>query len=199
MGRKIVIYGGTGGVGFATGKLLRAQGDTLHLVGRDLGKLENAARELDASFTVGNVNETELFARVAKDAGEVIDGLVYAVGTINLRGLQRLGEGDFLNDFRVNAMGAAMAVQASVGALKKSAGVASVVLYSSVAALQGFINHASMGMAKGAINGLTLSLAAEFAPKIRVNAIAPSLMQTPLAQGLLGSEQIAASLAGLMM
>jgi NAD(P)-dependent dehydrogenase (short-subunit alcohol dehydrogenase family) len=119
------------------------------------------------------------------------------VGTINLRGLQRFTEADFIHDFRVNALGAALAVQASLPALKRSAGVASVVFFSSVAARQGFSLHTSIGMAKGAVAGLTLSLAAELAPKVRVNAIAPSLTRTPLARGMLASEQMAAAIAGL--
>jgi len=72
-----------------------------------------------------------------------------------------------------------------------------VVLFSSVAARQGFTFHASMGMAKGAVDGLTISLAAELASKVRVNAIAPSLTRTPLAEGLLSNDQMAKALAGL--
>ena len=166
-------------------------------MGRSEDKLAASAAELGASFTVGDVTDSDLFARVEKDAGEAVDGLVYAVGTINLRSFQRLTDVDFLNDFRVNAVGAALAVQACLAALKRSSGVASVVLFSSVAAVQGFSLHASMSMAKGAVSGLTLSLAAELAPKVRVNAIAPSLTRTPLAQSLLSSEQMATAIAGL--
>jgi len=193
----VIIYGGSGGIGFATGKILSSRGYDLHLVGRSEDKLAASAAELGASFTAGDINDTDLFARVEKDAGEAVDGLVYAVGTINLRSFQRLTDVDFLNDFRVNAVGAALAVQACLAAFKRSSGVASVVLFSSVAAVQGFSLHASMGMAKGAVSGLTLSLAAELAPKVRVNAIAPSLTRTPLAQSLLSSEQMATAIAGL--
>ncbi len=197
MARRIVIYGGSGGIGSATARVLHARGDHLHLVGRSDERLAAIAAELGAGFTTGDVSDGNLFSRVAEEAEGPWDGLVYAVGTINLRSLQRLTESDFLNDFRVNAMGAALAVQAGLPALKRSAGAASVVLFSSVAARQGFTFHASMGMAKGAVGGLTLSLAAELAPKVRVNAIAPSLTRTPLAQGILSTEQTAASLAGL--
>jgi NAD(P)-dependent dehydrogenase (short-subunit alcohol dehydrogenase family) len=152
---------------------------------------------LGASYTLGDVKDGSLFSRAVKDAGEPLDGLVYAVGTINLRSLQRLTEADFINDFQVNALGAALAIQAALPALKKCAGTASVVLFSSVAVIQGFTFHASIGMAKGAVNGLTLSLAAELAPKVRVNAIAPSLTRTALASGILANEQAAAALAGL--
>jgi NAD(P)-dependent dehydrogenase (short-subunit alcohol dehydrogenase family) len=197
MAKKVLIYGGSGGIGAATGRILRARGYDLHLVGRDADRLADVASELDATFTVGDVNDSDLFSRVVKDAGDALDGLVYAVGTINLRGLGRLTEADFINDFRVNAMGAALAIQANLPALKKSASRGSVVLFSSVAAQQGFSLHTSIGMAKGAIDGLTLSLAAELAPKIRVNAIAPSLTRTRLGEGLLSNEKIAEAIASM--
>jgi NAD(P)-dependent dehydrogenase (short-subunit alcohol dehydrogenase family) len=195
MTQKILIYGGSGGIGSATARLLHARGVDLHLVGRDEDRLAAIARELGATSTLGDVNDSSLFTRAAQDAGAALDGLVYAVGTINLRSLGRLTEADFLNDFRVNAMGAALAIQAALPALKKSEGKASVVLFSSVAALQGFTFHASISMAKGAVDGLTLSLAAELAPKIRVNAIAPSLTRTRLGESLLSNEQTTKAIA----
>jgi len=197
MASKVLIYGGSGGIGSATARILHARGLQLHLVGRNQESLVALADELGASYTVGDVLDSALFPRVAAETGESLDGLVYAVGTLNLRSLPRLNEADFLNDFRVNALGAALAVQAALPALKNSAGTASVVLYSSIAAQQGFALHASLGMAKGAIKGLTLSLAAELAPKVRVNAIAPSLTRTPLAAGILANEQTAQTIAGI--
>jgi NAD(P)-dependent dehydrogenase (short-subunit alcohol dehydrogenase family) len=197
MAHKILIYGGSGGIGSATGRILRDRGYDLHLVGRNEQKLSEVASELGARYTVGDVLDMNLFPRVMQDVGLTLDGLVYAVGTINLRSLQRLDENDFLNDFRVNGMGAALAIRAALQALKKSEGVASVVLYSTVATLQGFTFHASTAMAKGAVNALTLSLATELAPKVRVNAIAPSLTRTPLAQGLTSSEEKAEAIAEL--
>lgn len=195
--RRVLVYGAAGGIGSALCRLLHAQGVQLHLVGRTESKLSALAQEVEATYTVGDVTDAALFGKVAQEAGEALDGLVYAVGTITIRSLARLSEQDFLNDFRVNALGAALAVQAALPALKKSSGVAAVVLFSSVAALQGFANHASIGMAKGAVSALTLALAAELAPKVRVNAIAPSLTRTPLGENLLGSEQMAASIAAL--
>jgi NAD(P)-dependent dehydrogenase (short-subunit alcohol dehydrogenase family) len=197
MAPKILIYGGSGGIGSATGRMLRARGYDLHLVGRDEERLAAIAKELGATTTLGDVNDSSLFTRAAQDAGEVLDGLVYAVGTINLRSLGRLTEADFLTDFRVNAMGAALAIQATLPALKKSEDRASVVLFSSVAALQGFTFHASISMAKGAVDGLTVSLAAELAPRIRVNAIAPSLTRTRLGESLLSNEQTTMAVAGM--
>ncbi len=194
---RVLIYGGSGGIGSATGRLLRARGYHLHLVARDAEPLAELAAELEATYTAGDVRDDELFPRVADEAGETLDGLVYAVGTITLGSLPRLTEQHFLDDFRVNASGAALAVRAALPALTRGEGLSSVVLFSSVAASQGFASHASMGMAKGAVSGLTLSLAAELAPRVRVNAIAPSLTRTPLAAGLLANDRMADSLAKL--
>jgi NAD(P)-dependent dehydrogenase (short-subunit alcohol dehydrogenase family) len=195
MARKTILYGATGGIGRALARTLHARGEAVHLVARDTGRLEELAGELDAAFTAGDVTDGDLFGRVMEDAGGQCDALVYAVGTINLGGVQRLQEADFLNDFRLNALGAALAVQAALPALKQSGDDPAVVLFSSIAARQGFTFHASVGMAKGAVEGLVLALATELAPKIRVNAVAPSLTQTPMAAGLLRNERMAEALA----
>ena len=190
MKSKIVIFGATGGMGSAAAKRLAKSGYGLHLVARDESQLKALAAELDASWTAGDVRREELFRRVAEEAGEPLGGLVYAVGTLNLKSLNRLTAEEMLTDFQVNALGAALAVQYLAPGLRKNDGPASVVLFSSVAAEQGFKLHASMSMAKGAVRGLALALAAELAPKIRVNAISPSLTQTDMAQGLLSNEKL---------
>jgi NAD(P)-dependent dehydrogenase (short-subunit alcohol dehydrogenase family) len=194
---RVLIYGGTGGIGAATARLLRARGHSLHLVGRDEGRLAALAQELGAGFTAGDVTSADVFTRATQAAsdGGRIAGLVYAVGTINLKPLGRLTEADFEQDFRVNALGAAKAVQAALPALKAGDEPSSVVLFSTVAVAQGFASHASISMAKGAVEGLTLALAAELAPKVRVNAIAPSLTRTSLAQGLVSNETVANGIA----
>ncbi|QQL45280.1 SDR family NAD(P)-dependent oxidoreductase [Sulfuriroseicoccus oceanibius] len=121
------------------------------------------------------------------DVPDQLDGLVYAPGSITLKPFHRLTQDDMLDEFKLNALGAASAVQQCLPALKKSP-AASVVLFSTVAVQTGLPFHASIAMAKGAVEGLTRSLAAELAPKIRVNAIAPSLTDTPLAENLVNSE-----------
>ncbi len=108
MARKVLIYGGYGGIGSTTAGVLKSRGYALHLVGRNQDRLAGAASDLGAGFSAGDVTDGGLFSRVSEDCGEPLDGLVYAVGTINLRVLQRLTEDDFLNDFRVNAMGGAI-------------------------------------------------------------------------------------------
>ena len=193
---KTLIYGASGGIGSACARILAARGHSLHLAGRNQAAIEALAEELQASFSIGDVTDDSFFESVSAAAGESLSGLIYAIGSINLKTLGRLKRADFLRDYELNALGAALAVQSALPALKKS-GDASVVLFSSIAAAQGFSMHASIGMAKAAVSGLTLSLAAELAPSIRVNAIAPSLTQTPLAKGLLQNETVAQSIAAL--
>ena len=197
MTAKYVVYGSTGAIGSALCQLIHEQGHSLHLVARNAEKLAAQANELNATSTRGDVLDDTLFSRVKDDAGDTLAGLAYAVGTINLLPFHRLSEDDYLTDFRVNAIGAAHAVQSALPALKRGAGPSSVVLFSSVAAERGFSFHASIGMAKAAVSGLTRSLAAELAPRVRVNAIAPSLTKTPLADKVLSSEKMAESIAEL--
>jgi NAD(P)-dependent dehydrogenase (short-subunit alcohol dehydrogenase family) len=119
---------------------------------------------------------------------ERLDGLVYCPGSIRLQPFDRLSETAFREDFEINLLGAVRVLKTALPALK-SAPQSSVVLFSTVAVTTGMPMHASIAAAKGAVEGLTRSLAAEFAPRIRVNAIAPSLTDTPLAAKLLRTEK----------
>lgn len=195
MADKILIYGGTGGIGEALARRLSGEGKALHIVSRSPDKLDALAGELGASFTVADVLEEGAIERASEEAGEV-SGLVYAAGTINLKPFHRLSEEDFTRDFRLNALGAARAVQAALPSLTKAEDAA-VLMFSTVAVRQGFGLHGSIAMAKGAVEGLVRSLAAELAPKVRVNAIAPSLTDTPLASGMTKSEQMAKAVAAM--
>jgi 3-oxoacyl-[acyl-carrier protein] reductase len=172
MSKSYLIIGGTSGIGFALKTKLISEG---HQV-------------IDASRTA------ELTLDATKDVLDIatlpesLQGLAYCPGTINLKPFHRLTEQDFLQDFQVNVLGAVKVIQTVLPLLKKSER-ASVVLFSTVAVAQGMPFHASVATAKGAIEGLTKSLAAELAPHIRVNCIAPSLTDTPLASKLLSSEE----------
>jgi 3-oxoacyl-[acyl-carrier protein] reductase len=127
------------------------------------------------------------------DITEALNGLVYFPGTINLKPFHRLTENDFLNDYKINALGAVAFIQKYLPNLKNSPN-GSIVLISSVAANTGMPFHSSIAMAKAAIEGLTKSLAAELAPSIRVNCIAPSLTNTALGEKFLNTpEKIEAS------
>jgi NAD(P)-dependent dehydrogenase (short-subunit alcohol dehydrogenase family) len=190
-----IIVGGAGGVGSALARRLVAAGRQVHLIGRDHRRLAAIAGELGASSAVADVLDAGALKAAVEAAGPAIGGLAYAVGSINLKPVSRLNDADFENDFRLNALGAVRSVQAALPALKAAHGTPAVLLFSTVAVAQGFTAHASVAMAKGAVEGLTVALAAELAPKIRVNCIAPSLTRTPLAKALTGNEQMAIAIA----
>ncbi len=174
-GKNIVIVGGSSGIGKATAEQLSAAGANLFLY----SKSGSGTIALDTSKDFSEI----------PGLPEVIDGVVYAPGTINLKPFHRISMDDFRNELEVNFFGAVRVLQACLKGLKKSSSP-SVVLYSTVAVQTGMGFHAGIASAKGAIEGLTRSLAAEWAPsKIRVNAIAPSLTETPLASALLSTPE----------
>jgi NAD(P)-dependent dehydrogenase (short-subunit alcohol dehydrogenase family) len=119
---------------------------------------------------------------------ETIEGLVYCPGAINLRPFARITAADFMQDYNLQVVGAIKTIQAVLPKLKASNG-ASIVLFSTVAVQLGLNFHTQVAASKGAIEGLTRALSAELAPNIRVNCIAPSLTDTPLAASLLNSDQ----------
>ena len=119
---------------------------------------------------------------------ETLDGLVYCPGSIQLRPFERIKPQDFTSDYHLQVIGAIKTIQAVLSKLKNSEN-ASIIMFSTVAVQTGLPFHSKVAASKGAIEGLTRALAAELAPKIRVNCIAPSLTDTPLAASLLNSEQ----------
>ena len=196
MSGPVIIFGGSGAIGSAIARRLAARGTGLHLVGRDAGRLDAVADEVGAASTLADVTDPAAIAAAVEAAvrtGGGLGGLVYAAGTINLKPLGSLTAEDFERDWRVNALGAALALKAAAPALKQQD--SAVVLFSTVAVAQGFAAHASISMAKGAVEGLTRALAAELAPKVRVNCIAPSLTRTPLAEALTRNEALAKAVA----
>ena len=119
---------------------------------------------------------------------EILDGLVYCPGSINLKPFERIKSDDFINDYQLQVIGALKMIQSVISKLKLSDN-ASVILFSTTAVQMGLSFHTQVAASKGAIEGLTKALAAEYVPKIRVNCIAPSLTDTPLAQSLLNTDQ----------
>ena len=116
-----------------------------------------------------------------------LQGLVYCPGTINLKPFHRLTKEDFIDDYNTNVLGAVRVLQHYFRTLRKNKG--SVVLFGTVASQQGMSFHASIAAAKGGLEALGRSLAAEWAPNIRVNIVNPSLTDTSLAEGLLNTDQ----------
>lgn len=120
---------------------------------------------------------------------ERADGLIYCPGSINLKPFKRLSLDDFRTDFEINVIGAVRSIQAYAPALVQSEN-GSIVLFSTVATAMGMPFHASVSTAKSAVEGLMKSVAADLAPKVRVNAIAPTITQTDLAAKLLRNERM---------
>jgi len=184
--KTILIIGGTSGIGAELVRQLEAEN----------ASVITASRQATANHGGTHIcwDATDATSDLSALLPEKLDGLVYCPGSINLRPFARISDAEFLNDFEINVMGAIRAIRQSINALKR-AGEASVVLYSTVAASQGMNFHASVATSKRALEGLSLSLAAEYAnSNIRFNVIAPSLTDTPLAAALLSSpEKIEAS------
>ena len=193
----ILIFGGSGGIGEALARRLRNAGLPVAITSRSGERAQALGSQIGAVALVCDVLDEETVGAACAAAAHDgrLGGLVYAVGSIPLKPLARTTVDDMLLAYKINVVGAFLAVQASANALKAAGG--SVVLFSSVAANQGFPNHASIGSAKGAVEGLTLNLAAELAPTVRVNAIAPSLTATPLSAALTRNPIVADSIAKL--
>jgi len=194
MAGTILVIGATGAVGSALARRRAAQGDRVVLVARDAARLGALASEVPGSVPVAaDATEAEALRRAVAAAGPALTGLAYCAGSILLKPLKRTSESDFLDAFRLNALGAALAVQAAQEALTAAGGA--VVLFSTIAARAGFPNHAAIAAAKGAVEGLTVALAAELAPAVRVNCIAPSLTRSAMAAPLIGNPQMAEAIA----
>jgi 3-oxoacyl-[acyl-carrier protein] reductase len=177
--RNILIVGATRGVGRALAEKLSDD--------RVLWTASRAASSpLGASHIEWDASTDDL---PAESLPTRLDGLVYCPGTIRLMSFPRLSDQMFHEDLEINLFGAIRALRSTLPSLKASSNP-SVVLFSTVAVSIGMPMHASVSAAKGALEGLTRSLAAEFAPKIRVNAIAPSITDTSLAAGILRNERL---------
>ena len=191
---KKIILGASGSIGSSLAKKLVDAGDEIHLVGRDESSISSLAGDLGASFTVCDVLEENFSEKILSDIGEEpINGLAYCIGSIDLKPLKLTKKSDFLKAFNLNLVSAAEVIKTFGDNLKQNKG--SVVLFSTVAVKQGFPNHAIVSSAKGAIEGLTIALAAEFAPNIRVNCIAPSLTKSKIAEPMLKNKLIAEGIA----
>ena len=179
MKKNILIIGGSTGIGRALVDLL-APDHHIYVASRSNESLANAAV---THLSYDAMND----ALDVSSLPEQLDGFVYCPGSINLRPFRGLKPQTFQEDFNLNVVGAVKSLQAVLPLLQKSP-QASLVFYSTVAVSTGMPFHASVAAAKGALEGLTRSLAAEYAPKFRVNCIAPSLTNTPLADKFLNNE-----------
>tara|TARA_B100000941_G_C28500816_1_gene554074 strand:- start:218 stop:913 length:696 start_codon:yes stop_codon:yes gene_type:complete len=175
----ILIVGGSRGIGYSTTKLL-CDNHNVFVASRTNENLSN----LNCKHIYFDVNSEDI---IDTQLPESIDGLVYCPGSINLKPFKNLKTEDFINDFNINVIGAVKILQSVIDKLRYSQSP-SVVLFSTVAVKIGMPFHSSVSSAKAAVEGLTKSLAAEFAPKIRFNCISLSLVKTELADKFLNTD-----------
>ena len=180
-----IIAGGSKGIGLALTQQLANSGATVHVYSRsigDLGVIDNITHHA-CDFSSDDFASAEL--------PEEIHGVAYCPGTIKLRSFRALKVEDFRDDFEVNTMGAIKFLKGVQPGLKRGSGQhsSSVVLFSTVAVGKGLPMHASIAVAKGAIEGLSRTLAAELAPHTRVNCVAPALTDTPLTSNFFATDE----------
>ncbi len=183
-----LIIGASSGIGQALAAQLTEAGHTVYGT-YHTGTITNPAVQAQA-FNVLQDDWQSL------TLPETLDGLAYCPGTIDLKPFGRFTDADFRADYQLQVLGAVQAVRRALPQLRRSAH-ASVLFFSSVAARKGYAFHSLVSTHKAALEGLSKALAAELAPKIRVNCIAPSLTQTPLAGSLLDSDEKLQKLSAL--
>ena len=191
MSGTFVVAGGSQGIGLELVRLLSQTSDRVDVYSRTPGELAIGDRVRHHTCDFLN-DQVQL-----EDLPGSIHGVAYCPGSINLRSFRSLKPDDYRKDFEINLIGAVKFLQACLPGLKKGAvdQPSSVVLFSTVAVGQGLPMHASIAAAKGAVEGLTRSLAAELAPKIRVNCLAPALTETPLAERFFATPESRAAMA----
>ncbi|MBI33949.1 MAG: oxidoreductase [Flavobacteriales bacterium] len=179
--RNYLIIGGSSGIGKELVKILEKQNANVFAsyCTNPMQSTENI------NYFKLDVNEDEL---ALNNLPEEIHGIAYCPGAINLKPFTRIKEDEFLSDYKFQVLGAVRIIQKILPNLKKAEN-SSVLLFSTIAVQSGFNYHTQVAMSKGAIEGLTRSLAAELAPNVRVNAVAPSLTNTGLANRFLNTEE----------
>ena len=192
--QKYIIFGATGSVGSNLAKQLSQANKEIHLIGRNDVELDRLSSELGCDYTVLDILSDDINENL-KNKFEDIDlaGIAYCIGSIDLKPLWKANKEDFLKCLQLNFFPIVEVIKTFQENLKKNKG--SIVLFSTVAVQKGFTNHSIIASVKGAIEGLTVSLAAEFAPNIKVNCIAPSLTNSKIAEPILKNKIVAEGIA----
>ena len=192
MSGKYIIFGATGSIGSSLAEKLTNDKADIHLVARNQDEVKPLAERLGCPFTVADVLQDGFIDKVKADVPEA-KGIAYCIGSIDLKPVRMAKEDDFNKCMKLNLYSAVEAIKGFQDSLRKNKG--SIVLFSTAAVHRGFTNHSIIASAKAAVEGLSISLAAEFAPNIRVNCIAPSLTNSKIAQPMLKNSAIADGIA----
>ena len=192
MDAKYLILGATGSIGSNLANKLYDSKENIHLVGRNADELKSLSEKLKCTYSIADVLKDNFIENIKSDISE-IKGIAYCVGSIDLKPLKIVKDDDFQKCMKLNLYSAVKVIKEYQDSLKKNKG--SIVLFSSVAARRGFPNHSIIASTKAAVEGFAISLAAEFAPNIRVNCIAPSLTESKIAQPMLKNSALAEGIA----
>ena len=186
--KKILIFGGSGAIGFSLAKELKNKKYEPILIARNEDNLKSASKIIECEYIVCDVLKNDNLTSIIKEMNDEIYGLAYCIGSINLRPLKSTQESDFIDSYRINTLGAINSIKAAQNSLINNNG--SILLYSTIAVKQGFVNHSIISTSKGAIEGLALALAAELSPHVRINCIAPSLTNSKMSEKMVKNENI---------
>ena len=191
---KYLIFGATGSIGSKLSEKLYESNKDIHLIGRDEDELKKLSSKLNCEYTILDILSDNISEFVKDEFNNInISGVAYCVGSIDLKPLKLAKKQDFERCLNLNFFHVIEIIKGLQDNLKRNKG--SIVLFSTVAVQRGFSNHSIISSAKGAIEGLTVSLASEFAPDIRVNCIAPSLTDSKMSKPLLKSKIITDGIA----
>ena len=192
MSEKYLIVGATGSIGSNLATQLYDSNKEVHLVGRNEDETKSLSEKLGFTYTIADVLEDGFVDKIKSDIDD-IKGIAYCVGSIDLKPLKISSESDFNKCMKLNLYSAVELIKGFQDSLKKNKG--SIVLFSTVAAQRGFTNHSIIASAKAAVEGLAVSIAAEFAPDIRVNCVALSLINSKISQTILKNTALAQGIA----
>ena len=194
MNKKYIIFGATGSVGAALAEQFYNEKHECHLVGKNVEELKKLSTRLNYSYSICDVLELNFANKLLKDLSTTeIIGIAYCVGSIDIKPFKFTKNKDFVSSYVLNLVAAADIVRTFQDNLKRNNG--SVVLFSTVAAKKGFANHSIISSSKAGVEGLTVALAAELAPNIRVNCIAPSLTKSKISNFLFKNSKTEESIA----
>ena len=191
---KILIFGATGAVGSSLAKLLNENSISTHLIGKNEEEISRLSEETNGSYSVADVTDPSFIEKIDSDLKNIdIAGIAYCVGSIDLKPINLVTKKDYLKSLELNLFPIVEIIKKYKENLKKNK--ASIVVFSTVAVKHGFANHSIISPVKASLEGLTVSLAAELAPNIRINCIAPSLSNSKMAGKILGNTKIAEGIA----
>tara|TARA_Y100001970_G_scaffold285558_1_gene405665 strand:- start:673 stop:1389 length:717 start_codon:yes stop_codon:yes gene_type:complete len=194
MSKKYLIFGATGSVGSNLTQQLYNEKKDCHLIGRNEDELKDLANKMSYTYSVCDVLKVDFAKELKEKLSDIeIQGLAYCVGSIDLKPFKLTKSSDFVSSYVLNLVGVTEIIRNFQENLKKNN--ASIVLFSTVAAKKGFVNHSIVSSAKSGVEGLTVALAAELAPDIRVNCIAPSITKSKMAKAIIRNSKIEESLA----